>query len=440
MSDSKRRRLAQNLPRMTPKEFLKARRPERFSDSVPSDTPILDRKQLEYHLHTITNRNQETPFANFARRLCAYTICPNLLPQTGPTGGGDSKVDSETFPVSEAIARGWYTAISQEASSERWGFAFSAIKEWERKVAADIQKAVDTGRGYKRVFFVSNQFIRDKKRGEVEDSLSKKHAIDVRILDRSWILDRIFEDHLEHVAIEELQIAVPAVRDFKKGPRDIARQHSLDALEENIQRTIREQREGLRFVDDCLEAADLARQLEKPRTTIDGLYERAEQVATKFGTTQQQFSCAYEKAKTSIWWHEDYPTFSDLYEEVERRARDTDSAYELELLFNLWTQLQAAVRQGHLNDVTSLLEARTTFLTGKLDKMAAEEGRPSAALHARTLRLHMDLFLGVTSNQSVDPILREFKEIVSRCDGLVGFPLEPLTKILLELGDIRRKG
>ncbi len=28
-------------------------------------------------------------------------ICPDLLPQPGPTGDGDSKVNSETYPVAE---------------------------------------------------------------------------------------------------------------------------------------------------------------------------------------------------------------------------------------------------------------------------------------------------------------------------------------------------
>lgn len=38
-------------------------------------------------------------------------ICPNLLPQTDPTGGGDSKVDSETYPVSSEISDKWYYEV-----------------------------------------------------------------------------------------------------------------------------------------------------------------------------------------------------------------------------------------------------------------------------------------------------------------------------------------
>jgi hypothetical protein len=57
--------------------------------------PGLDRSMLEYHLETLTSRSEETVFEKFALRLAQCEICPNLLPHTGPTGGGDSKVDSE---------------------------------------------------------------------------------------------------------------------------------------------------------------------------------------------------------------------------------------------------------------------------------------------------------------------------------------------------------
>jgi hypothetical protein len=72
-------------PPFSPKDFLKGRRPERFSDSAEVHEPVLDRSQLEYHLSTITNRNQEVDFAVFAKHLAEREVCPNLLPQTGPS-------------------------------------------------------------------------------------------------------------------------------------------------------------------------------------------------------------------------------------------------------------------------------------------------------------------------------------------------------------------
>ena len=112
--------------RSSPKEFLKSRRPERFSDSFVEEGPRLDRAVVEYHLDTLTSRSQEIEFQKFARSLIQREVCPNLLPQSGPTGGGDSKVDSETYPVSDDHSLVWYVGTGREASNERWAFAFSA--------------------------------------------------------------------------------------------------------------------------------------------------------------------------------------------------------------------------------------------------------------------------------------------------------------------------
>src|ERR1700761_6445454 len=147
----------------SPREFLRARRPERFSDSLSSSSPNIDRNLLEYHLGTLTNRNQESDFANFAFKLTERTICPNLRPQTGPTGGGDSKADAETYPVADDLAMAWFIGEgARESSRERWAFAFSAMQKWQPKVKSDVEKIAKTKRGYTEVFFVSSQYVRDK--------------------------------------------------------------------------------------------------------------------------------------------------------------------------------------------------------------------------------------------------------------------------------------
>lgn len=141
-------------PKFSPREFLRARRPENFSDSTVAEQPALDRSLFDYHLESLTSRNQESEFERFTKSLCEKTICSNLIPQTGPTGGGDSKVDSETFPVAAKLAIGWYLG-EPGAADERWAFAFSAKKVWKPKLKSDLAKAIATGRGYKKFFFVT---------------------------------------------------------------------------------------------------------------------------------------------------------------------------------------------------------------------------------------------------------------------------------------------
>ena len=222
------------MTNFSPKDFLKARSPERFSDSVWEDTPELDRPLLEYHVETLTSKGQESNFERFARRLAQREICPNLLPQTGPTGGGDSRVDSETYPVADDLALAWYVGAATDAGSDRWAFAFSAKKDWRPKVRSDIAKIGDTGRGYVKAFFISSQYVPDRVRAQVEDELREKHGLDVRILDRSWILDRVFDGMHQKLAIEELGLPQSMEPRVRKGPLDVERERELGLIEARI--------------------------------------------------------------------------------------------------------------------------------------------------------------------------------------------------------------
>ena len=418
------------LPNFSPKEFLKKRRPERFSDTVPQDSAVLDRSVLEYHLETLTSRSQELLFEEFARRLLERTVCPNLIPHTGPTGGGDSKVDSETYPVAEAISLGWYVGNGNDAGTERWAFAFSAKEDWRSKVQGDVGKIAATGRSYTKAFFVSSRYIRDKERAEVEDQLRQKHGIDVRIFDRTWILDKVFGGRLEAIAIDHLKVSTSVRREVRKGPRDSEREQDLQAIEDKIAGDLGA---GIRtpgLVDDCLEAANLGRGLERPRTDVEGLYARADRMARDFGTPHQQIYCAYERAWTTFWWYEDYPVFADLYAELEKRATGSRNAYDLELWTNAFFCLHgAAIHSSPVGNKIDLT-ARAKSLFTALDQLAAEEDRPSASLQARTLKLQIQLLLA--RNDERDGILREIKSVVHETEGLVGYPFEPLVEIVTE--------
>ncbi|MDA3217303.1 hypothetical protein [Pseudomonas aeruginosa] len=172
------------------REFMRARRPELYSDTLHVEVGEMDRRQFEFHLDFLTSRKEETAFENFARVLGEKELCPNLIPQTGPTGGGDSKVDTETYPVAPAIATLWYEGIPASAS-QRWGFAISAKADWKPKVRSDVAKIVATGRPYTLIYFISNQAIKDKDRADMEDALTASHGVQVRILDRNWIIEKV---------------------------------------------------------------------------------------------------------------------------------------------------------------------------------------------------------------------------------------------------------
>ncbi len=390
---------------------------------------------LEYHLGTITNRSQEAAFATFARRLVEREICPNLLPQTGPTGGGDSKVDSETYPVADEVTLGWFCDEPRGASTERWGFAFSAKEKWRAKVADDVAKAVGTGRGYGRIYFVSSQFVRDKDRAEVEDKLGRDHGLDVRILDRSWIIERVFKNRHEDLAISELGLCLTPRKVVQQGPRDLQREKDLAEAEARIKASLASQAPGVSLVDDCLETAYLVRALERPRTEVDGHHDRAERAAQKHGTRQQQFTSAYQRAWTALWWYEDYAQLNTLYDLVAQRALGSDNAYDLERWVNVWCLLQGAVLNGKLGKEEACLEVRTACLLEELTHLAGGEGRPSTALECRAMKIQVQLSLAAAAGEPTDTLLTDLADVVSRSEGLAGFPFESICDCIIELGN-----
>jgi len=411
---------------------LRRRRPSYFSDTPADSKPRLDRAILEYHLASLTSRSEELAFEKFGRQLCEREICPNLLPHTGPSGGGDSRVDSETYPVSPELALSWYVGEPERAASERWGFAFSAKAKWRPKLASDIAKIAATGRAYAKAFFVSSQFIADRERADAEDKLREKYGFDVRIFDRSWILDRVFEGRHEALAVEALGLEIELTEAPQPGPLDAARQHRMRELEERIRAAVQRGEVGPAAVEDALESAVLARELEEPRGEVDGRFDRAARLAARFGLRLQEAIVAYERAWTAYWWFEDGPTFATHVEEFESRVVGTAGIPALRRLVTLyfcadagigdsWTPEESwlAVRRGHVDD--------------ELNRVAAMDTAPSAALTAQMLSL---ILAGLHDREGSEKAFTEMVDVVERAAGLLGFPFDEFAEELSELGSL----
>ena len=365
--------------KLSPRSFMRGRRPHLFSDTHLTPQSVLDRSVLDHHLSTLTSRKEEFVFEHFARRLAEKEICPNLIPQTGPTGGGDSKVDTETYSVAEEISSCWFEG-EQSAGQQRWAFAFSTKREWKPKVKEDVRKLAGTGRGYTRAFFITSQYVPDRDRGALQDGLQKEHCLPVEILDRTWILERVFKNGREQLAIDALGLASKIQIFTAKGPIDSARQVELEELERDIADSNRYAGTPFALVEDCLQAARLARGLELPRVEVDGRFERASRIARTRGLKFQQLRVAYEKAWTDYWWHEDFESFVNEYEIAEALALETSGISELELLCNLWQVLSAAAQLQYVGSATARLDERTGLLKKQLRSIEKDRQRPAAAL------------------------------------------------------------
>ena len=165
------------------KDFYKQLRPERFSDSSYEHEVLLPREQLDYILSQISINQKQDEFETLAKRFAERLIAPNLIPQVGPTGGGDGKTDFETHSVAEEIAFHWFTPSEYCSVGGKWAFAVSAKSDWLPKITSDVKKIVETQRGYDKIFFITNQKPSSKQKKDKQDSLKKEFGIDVEILD-----------------------------------------------------------------------------------------------------------------------------------------------------------------------------------------------------------------------------------------------------------------
>ncbi len=420
-----------------PSDYMRARRPELFSDSPTVTEYHFTRELLEYHLDTLTSRKQEYEFEHFARRLAEKELCPNLLPQTGPTGGGDSKTDTETYPVADAISLRWYEGIGREAAQERWAFAFSTKKDWLPKVRGDIDKIVQTKRGYNLVYFVSNQFIKDKKRAEVEDELSKKHCIQVHILDRNWIVKCVLEHNRQQLAVETLGLSQHEERKCHTlGPQDTLKESQLKELEDNISNVDRYKDVEYQLAEDCMQAALLARNLERPRHEVDGRFDRAERVAVKVGYRQQKMRISYIRTWTAFYWYDDINELNEGYSRVEGLAIGSEQYEDIGKLANLWMLLATTVKLKQLDATQAQFDKRTTTLKSELIRLASEKERPNNALQAKIRSLLINLFESFGNDAEIDHILDKLHETIKTSQGYLDFPFEFISEIFPELNSL----
>lgn len=421
-----------------PVTYMRARRPSEYSDSELASSLELTQGFLEYHLETLTNRSQETEFAYFARRLAEKEICPNLRPQTGPTGGGDSKADSETIPMSGALAELW-VGSDPTAAHERWAFAFSAKKDWKSKVRSDVRNIASTNRGYTRIYFITNQFAPDKSRAESEDTLSKETGMQVIILDRSWITKAVIENGRADIAIEALKIEeLRPLVERKIGPADLERQQELDELEKALADP--DHYRGARYqqIEDALRAAILARGLGRSRTEIDGLFIRAERIANTTENVKQRLRIAYNYAWTVIFWFNDLQQLNMLYDTVEMFGLDSVHMEDVELVMNLWMVLSSQIQRKAISATDAKIEARRNRLTTALERLASESTRPNNALQARTalalLAMHNVMVEGVSEARG--DIWKAFLQIVEDAKNLGDYPFERLAKLIEEINTL----
>ena len=417
--------------RVLPSAFMRKLRPEYYSDSVTRDSFELEKSTLEYHLDTLTARNETHDFEIFCRKLCERVICPNLRPSTGPEGGGDSKVDTETYGVAEEICELFYIG-KQNTGSERWAFAFSAKRRWKEKVKSDVAGIIGTGRNYDRIICITSQFARAKDRAGLEDRLRKEHEVFVEVHDRSWIVKEIIEHNRRDLAFNYLGIGKEIADKTILGPNDYSRAQQLEEIESALAEPDGFQGIETPKVTEAIVCARLARELEYSRIEVEGRLQRAKRLANKYGTHRQQLEIAYETIWTAFWWFDDFLFLNSSYDEFEGSFQEDEHVRNLEFLSAITQLLVNSVVHGHLTLKESRLFERVERLRSRLTKIAEDDDLPNSALEASTLlalwKVNMSQVSGETSQ--LPEVWSEFSSILDRAGPMGEYDAERLIKLI----------
>lgn len=416
----------------TPSAFMRGRRPTLYSDTLVESSAPLARDAFEYRLQTITARSEEAQFQRFVHALLEVEVCPNLVPQTGPTGGGDSKVDAETYAVADAIAERWWSGVAREAATEQWAFAISAMQDWRKKARQDIDNVLASGRTYQRIHFVTNQFVKDKDRAKIEQELTRRAGnIPVRVFDRTWIVRALY-DH-DHWPIAERELGLPTARSKTPGtigPLDADRARQLAAVEAEIADPSRFANSPVQLAHAWLTSALLARGLGRAREEVDQRLDRAIEAGRRSGQARCLRRMLYQKVWTAYWWFDDYTAVIGGYDAIEALLDDDTNSWDLEQLTNLYTLLHSAEMHHWLPVGTATLEARRDRLRERLERLSIRRSHPTDAAWARTHLLQLNFLADPQNPQQHEETIRGFQTLLREVERLPEYPVESLCEVI----------
>ena len=408
------------------KENYKKWHPDQFSDSIIIKKASLGRDFLEYHLGKISGHSKEKDFERFCKAILEAEICPNLLPQTGPTGGGDSKVDTETYPVAEQLTESWLYGNGNKSGSERWAFAISSKADWRSKVKADVEKIAETinkGRKYSKIFFVSNQLIPDKKRADIEDELRKKYDIDIRILSMDWLLDAVFRNETNRLIAAKTLGLSESLNDEKCiGERDYKRQNELEKIE-NALRSLNNLKAS-EIIDRARRSVILSRELENDAQETLVRIDRYNRLSKEYGSIIDQADAIYESAKTVFWWYSSTTRFYTYYKEFEIIASNEKNTYLFEKLCTLWMNLFSITQREKESGID--LEQHRHIIESIYEYLVSDENRPNTILSAKTSFQMIRLIRG----DSLAEIVNDYIDIVQKSENSLEVDIGTIAKMI----------
>ena len=410
-----------------PSEYYRRMRPEYFSDSeVIYEVPLTE-ELFDAQMNLLSTKNLQSAFESFIVDVAMRLITPNIKPQTGPDGGGDGKVDAETYETSADISDKWYSEEEGATGNEKWAFAISCKTQWKPKVEGDVKKIVETNRGYTRVLFFSNQYIKSSVRSDIEKKLSDQYGVRVDIFDRLWCSQAVFRQGCLDIALFRLRFSDEYKRCTRRvGIHDKRRLERLAEIEKTILRPVSGLDTG--YVDELRETCIISRGLGRPRTEVEGRFRRAISECDKHGTHQQKFNILYDHAWTCYFWFDDVETTYQDYLKLKPFICDDCSVYRLERLTNLLSVLATAVTYGFIEK--ERIQKEIEYIKDLEKTLAKDASRPACYLFIRLRIQTQRLIYHIPQPSMLKADLRALKPLLLEAASCIEISFESQYEIM----------
>jgi len=387
-----------------PREFLKKIHPNQFSDSKVIEKINCSRELLDFSLSKLAEQNKHFDFEEFVRKLLEQEVCPSLIKETGPAAGGDGKVDTENYPVSSKKQDFWWYGLNKE--NDKWAFAISLRQDWKPKCNSDIKGIIETKRKYSKIFFITNQSIKNNKRLEYQDAKKKETGIDIIVFDKSWILDQALKP--ENQELLKLINITQQLTEKETGENDFKKIKKLEKVEKKLKDYSSKGIINQEVIDLATDAAILSRDLEENEETVVGKFERALRLSRKKKNTKAENYILYCLAWYYYWWLDDYENFECYYTEYEKKIITDKNLEEIMSLADLWNLAFAKNKENPDN-----IEDKTNTLLALLIEKEQSQSRVTQ-LKAMT-RL---CIIKITLNQDLE---NEFKSLIDIVNEAIKF-------------------
>lgn len=380
---------------MEPRDLLKKLHPNQFSDSKIIDKIECPRELLEFHLSKLSEQNKHFDFEEFIRKLLEREVCPNLIEETGPAGGGDGKVDTENYPVAKDIQNFWWYGLNSD--NDKWAFAVSLKKDWKTKCNGDIKKIIDTKRGYTKIFFITNQAIKNDKRLEYQDAKKIETGLEIIVFDKTWILNKALTD--KNIDLLKIINITQPLKEIEIGPNDLKKQRRMKDVEKKLQEYSTQKVINQDVIDLSIESAVLSRDLEEGETIVVGKFERALRLAEEKGNIVDKRNILYDLAWYYNWWVNSDTNFEKYYLEYQNEVVKDKNIEDIIKLSTLWTVLYT-----RKNRDKTQVENEKNVLLNLLSEKESSQSRVTQ-LKARTQICIINILL----EENID---KQFEELI----------------------------